>query len=292
MHRFLNAVGFQCIKNQKQLNSLFEKIMEEPDCFECVPMEHDSDFAMMSREFAPGMGVALYGRLDENQKFQSQFYVPYVKGSIPSTEVECFFHEHADKESFAGSCDDYRINISLIFAVTNIMELRGMVERTGSIQKSCSVCFTGLSVDGKILLPMQKTAKEKEMAKMAVKKRVDMITSMNGINPELVEQIGRKELENFRDAGIKLRTSDLYSVIDTYFMPYGVECDHYSVMGTIEDVAVVQNLLTKELVYRLMIDCNDVPIEIVIQKNDLLGIPEVGRRFKGSIWLTGTVNFV
>lgn len=291
MHNFLSAVGFKCIKNHKQLNSLFEKIMEEPDYFQCISMYDDTDFAVMSREFAPGMGVSLYGILDESNEFKPQFYVPYVKSTTPSTDVECLFHEHADKESYAGSCDDYRINITMIFSVANFMELRGMILRTGDMPKSRSIAFSGMSVDGKILLPIQKTEKEKEEAKMLAKKRVEMMQSIKHMDAGMVEQMGRQEIEMIHEVGMQLRTNDLYSVIDTYFMPYGVECDQYALMGTIENVTLVKNTLTGEEIYRLLIDCNDMPFEIAIQKDDLWGIPEVGRRFKGSIWLTANIEF-
>lgn len=292
MHSFLSAVGFKSIKNHKHLNSLFEKIMAEPDYFECISRQDDADFAVMSREFAPGMGVSLYGILQEDNTFQTQFYVPYVKSNTVSTNADCFFYEHADKESYAGSCDDGRINITMIFAVANFMELRGIVSRTGIMPKSYRVAFSGMSVDGKILLPIQKTEKEKEEAKILAKKRIQMMDSVKHMDAELVEQMGRKEIEMIHQVGMQLRTNDLYSVIDTYFMPYGVECDQYMLMGIIEDVTLVKNVWTGEEIYRLLIECNDMPFEIAIQKEDLWGVPEVGRRFKGSIWLTGNIEFL
>ena len=30
---------------------------------------------------------------------------------------------------------------------------------------------------------------------------------------------------------------DILSLVDTYFMPYGVECDQYAILGEIMDVA-------------------------------------------------------
>ena len=74
-------------------------------------------------------------------------------------------------------------------------------------------------------------------------------------------------------------------------MPCGVECDQYSVIGNILDVEVKQNRITKEDVYCLKLDCNDVTFTVAINKKDLLGEPRVGRRFKGQIWMQGTLDF-
>ena len=39
----------------------------------------------------------------------------------------------------------------------------------------------------------------------------------------------------------------------------------------------------------MKIECNDIVFCVTINKDDLLGEPIVGRRFKGSIWMQGTV---
>ena len=84
---------------------------------------------------------------------------------------------------------------------------------------------------------------------------------------------------------------DLYSIIDSCFMPCGVECDQYSVLGEITDMKLVTNGLTGEKVHILTLCCNDLNLKVAINSIDLLGEPAVGRRFKGSVWLQGQVNF-
>ena len=68
------------------------------------------------------------------------------------------------------------------------------------------------------------------------------------------------------------------------------ECDQYSVMGEITEMNTTKNAVTGEQVYELGLVCNDVPIDICINEKDLFGVPEVGRRFKGQIWLQGMLE--
>ena len=84
---------------------------------------------------------------------------------------------------------------------------------------------------------------------------------------------------------------DVYSIVDSYFMPYGIECDQYNVMGDIVDCSEVKNVKTGDTVYEMSILCNDIQFDVCINKNDLLGEPQPGRRFKGVIWLQGYINF-
>ena len=74
-------------------------------------------------------------------------------------------------------------------------------------------------------------------------------------------------------------------------MPYGVECDQYSVLGEIKDCRKVANRITGEECYILTVNSNDLLFDVCINTKDLYGEPEVGRRFKGSIWMQGYVNY-
>ena len=74
-------------------------------------------------------------------------------------------------------------------------------------------------------------------------------------------------------------------------MPYGMECDRYNVMGEIVEQMETVNERTGEKLYQLTIECNGVQFDICINKKDLMGQPEIGRRFKGIIWLQGNLNF-
>ena len=85
---------------------------------------------------------------------------------------------------------------------------------------------------------------------------------------------------------------DIYSIVDSCFMPCGIECDQYSVIGEITRIDVKQNRVTGEEVYDLTLDCNDMVFHVGVAKRDLVGEPRVGRRFKGQIWMQGAARFV
>ena len=74
-------------------------------------------------------------------------------------------------------------------------------------------------------------------------------------------------------------------------MPYGIECDQYSIMGEILECVTFKNILTGEELCQMTIECNDIQFDICINREDLLGEAKVGRRFKGLIWLQGQLHF-
>ena len=42
----------------------------------------------------------------------------------------------------------------------------------------------------------------------------------------------------------RIQKDDIFSLVDTYFMPYGVECDQYSVLGEITELRLATNDVT------------------------------------------------
>ena len=52
-----------------------------------------------------------------------------------------------------------------------------------------------------------------------------------------------------------------------------------------------KNRFTGEEVYDMKIECNDMIFHVAINSQDLIGEPEVGRRFKGQIWMIGSAKF-
>ena len=53
----------------------------------------------------------------------------------------------------------------------------------------------------------------------------------------------------------------------------------------------MQNSFTKEEIYVMTIESHDLVFEVCINKKDLYGEPLQGRRFKGTIWMQGIINF-
>ncbi len=291
MHRYLKSIGFGSITKKKQLKEVFDQILTQPDSFQLVQTGEDSNLCVMTRDFAADMGIAICGELNDDDEFELEYYYPYFYGDAISTSASCQFKRQGEKESYAGSCDDYRIGISLIFFLSNFMDMQELYYNTGIMPEADLIALSGLAEEGKILFPVQHTSEEKIAARIASEKRCQMIEAAKSGDKSAIEYLTQDEMRTFTHLNRQIGSNDIYTLIDSFFMPDGVECDQYSVMGEIEDVNPVVNSFTGETVYQLMVNCNDVYIHIAIHQDDLLGIPQIGRRFKGRIWLQGRADF-
>ena len=148
-----------------------------------------------------------------------------------------------------------------------------------------------MSLKGSILLPIKKDEEQILRVKKDSANRNKLLAAARQGDEDAIETLTLEDMDMYTTISRKIQKNDIFSLVDTYFMPYGVECDQYSVLGEITEFRLVTNDITGEKVYILTILCNELTFDVCINEKDLYGEPQVGRRFKGSIWLQGYINF-
>lgn len=291
MHKFLRAVGFSQYTEKKQVQKLIRDIIIHADERNYTTVGKKTLVAEFDRNFAEDIGIAVCGEFDEDDTYSFDYYLPYLRSDLVSTAEDISIQRHAAKESYAGICDDPKVGVSLIFYLQNMISYLKLQGEGKIPAKGTSLNLSALSCQGTIMMPIQKTEwQKKKIAKDAVQ-RNRLIQAARGGDEEAMESLTLEDMDTYTSISRKIQKADIFSLVDTYFMPYGVECDQYSVLGEITDMKLVTNGLTGEKVHILTLCCNDLNLKVAINSIDLLGEPAVGRRFKGSVWLQGQVNF-
>ena len=291
MHKFLRAVGFSQYTEKKQVQKLIRDIIIHADERSYTTVGKKTLVAEFDRNFAEDIGIAVCGEFDEDDTYSFDYYLPYLRSDLVSTAEDISIERHAAKESYAGICDDPKVGVSLIFYLQNMISYLKLQGEGKIPAKGTSLNLSALSCQGTIMMPIQKTEwQKKKIAKDAVQ-RNRLIQAARGGDEEAMESLTLEDMDTYTSISRKIQKADIFSLVDTYFMPYGVECDQYSVLGEITDMKLVTNGLTGEKVHIMTLCCNDLNLKVAINSIDLLGEPAVGRRFKGSVWLQGQVNF-
>lgn len=293
MHKYLRAIGFSQIKNRKQLQILVTECIRSANEREYITLPEGEDYVFVEcrKEFAGGMGIAVRGQFDENNNYIYNYYFPYLQGNYISSQEDVSIERHSEKESYAGVCDDLRVGVSLIFYFQNIIPYMKHRESKKLPVKGTTLTLSALSCQGTILMPIIKNEKEKKKVRQVSKNRSHLIAAARKGDEEAIENLTLEDMDTYTMISKKIQKEDVFSIVDTYFMPYGVECDQYSVLGEILSSEKIQNNLSGEQVYRMTINCNDLIFDLCINEEDLMGEPEAGRRFKGTIWMQGYINF-
>lgn len=291
MHKYLRTVGFSMYQKKKDIKSLLDLLEKQPSLTRCVQLDEETNVCEMRTEVAPGIGISVVGELNDEGDFEREFYFPYLISELEGTKAECAVQRHAEKETYGGMVDETCVGISLIFYIQNFMDYREKRIQKNEAFRIRSVNFAGLSTSGKILLPIKKTLKQIQMAKVAAKDRSSLIEAAKKGDEDAMETLTIEDIDLYSKISRRAMKEDLYSIVDSCFMPSGIECDQYSVIGEIKEVKTVKNIYTKEEIYVMKLESNDLIFPICINSKDLLGEPEVGRRFKGQIWMQGILNF-
>lgn len=288
MHRFLRAIGFSDIR-ERDLELIVNEIIEHPDTMEVTKDSEGKEFAEVTKEFAKNIGIAIRGSYNEEDIFQIEYYVPFAKTDRITTMETVEIERYAEKEAYAGVCDETHLGVILIFYLQNVAEFLSETRicKKDAYFRGAYLC--ALSIEGKIILPIHEDIRAKMKANYKYEKRSQLMAEAREGNEEALETLSMQDMDLYSDISQRALEEDVFSIVRSTFMSYSIESDHYSIVGEIIDVLEQINILTKEKLYTLTLNTNELIFNVTINQKDLLGEPKIGRRFKGYIWMQGTV---
>lgn len=290
MHSYLRAIGFSKYKSRKQLEHIYYCALREANRKVITTISVDTSLIQLEKDFGPSMGLALIGEYDINGEVSIEHYYPYLKGDYFIEYDNISIDKQTDKESYAGVCDDYRLGMTLIFYLINTADYAKSQWFNYSNRHLTQVKLSGLSISGTILLGVNKDKEQAKQEKEQRNIRYNLLAAAKNGDTEAMESLTMEEMDTFTTITARIHNEDILSIVDTSFMPCGVECDHYMIIGNIIKVTEIINDYTDELVYNLLIEANDIIMNVGINSIDLQGEPKEGRRFRGEVWVQGVVK--
>lgn len=291
MHKYMRAIGFSKMKDRKELQSLLTDVVVEGTERAYTSNGEDTLLASFSREFAPNIGITVCGEFDAEDKFVYEYYFPFLKGSNVTTQEDISVERHAAVQSYAGVCDDVRIGVSLIFYLQNMIPYVKAKNSDMLPIRGTTLTLSALSLSGTIMMPIKKTERDLIKNQQTLDNRSQLLYAARNGDEEAIESLTLDDMDTYTAISRRIHKEDVFTLVDTYFMPYGIECDQYSILGEIEEYYFTKNTLTNEEICVMILNCNDLQFDVCINKEDLYGEPAVGRRFKGTIWMQGHINF-
>lgn len=290
MHRFLRAIGFCSINNRKDLDNLLGLVMEKPDKRKEITVSDKKTYTEFSKEFGPQLGLSIRGEYDARGFFYMEHYFPYCESRLVTSKEDISVNKRVDTNAFTGMCDDMRLGISIIFYLQNAVDYMRL-NITDNTPHPAQLTLSGLSLSGMILLGTEQDSVSMEQRKHHIEQRNHLIMRAKKGDQEAIDKLTIDEIDLSARVRRRIKNEDLYTLVESCFIPYGSESDNYSILGTIINWSLNKNIFTGEEIYLMLLNCNDILLTISINKQDLLGEPAIGRRFKGVIWMQGHASF-
>ncbi|MCI6165840.1 MAG: DUF3881 family protein [Lachnospira sp.] len=311
MNIYTRALGFSELDSDSE-DKLINAAINENLKKQMLVSNDNLSRAVMVLRISESTGIYIYGRYEDGS-FKYEYYFPFVLGKAKNDNDEITIERHLDKESFAVVCDESRTGVTLIFYMQNILDYYNYIyagaefkdnphiaedfspeKRTLASKitlKNKKVSLAALSLGGIIMLPTAKKQKPAEKTEEDERNRQRLIQAAKRGDEKAIESLTIEDIDTYTELSQRIMKEDVFSIVDSTFMPCGVECDQYSVIGVIQELYVEKNIYTEEKIYVMVLECNDLVFTMAVNECHLVGEPAVGRRFKGQIWLQGLVEF-
>lgn len=291
MHQYLKAIGFGDLPDKRIINSILQWMEISFSEHKLIKVTQDMDFGMYRKEFGENIGLLAYGDMDESERFERVYYMPYLLGRGVTSYADVFIQRRIDREAYVGVCEDSKVGISLIFSLQNTLEYMKERQLSESSVKFRSVTLSGLANEGTILLPISKNEEQTKRQMEESRNRMMLQSAAKTGDQVALESLTLEDFDTYSKVAKRIVNEDLFTIVDTSLMPYGIECDRYSILGEIIDLQIIENELSNRKIYLMRLDINELQFDVCVPVDSVMGEPEVGRRFKGNIWLQGRVNF-
>lgn len=291
MHDYLRSVGFSKVRRKIDIDDMIKGIIDHPTETLVTEVDEYTTFVEYRKYFGEAIGVAVRGEVGEDGIFTMSYYYPYFIGSGVTSQEVVEIEKHTDKDSYAGICDEIRLGVTMIFYLQNVAEYYQFIERTQGSKSIKSVTISALAKKGKIILPIAKSEKEIKQERQYSSNRTSLLAKAREGDEDAIENLTLDDIDTYTKISRRIMREDILTIVESSFIPYGIESDKYYIIGTILDVQSVTNAFSKEHLYQMRMICNDMVFDVCINEEDLLGEPAIGRRFRGVIWLQGNVSF-
>ncbi|MCD8111108.1 MAG: DUF3881 family protein [Clostridiales bacterium] len=278
------------MQQNESLYGILDEVVYHPDERFMNRDSYGNNFACFSKYIGNDMGISVCGCFMEENRFRMEYYYPFFIGSNVTTRELVEVERHASNESCYGICDELKMGIPLIFYINNLQDVFPKVQNEEEPVLAGHTIISGMAERGKILFPIMKNRELARIKQKSSDKRMNLMMQARDGDRSAMENLTLNDMDIYAAISRRVEKEDILSIVESSIVPYGVESDQYTVIGEIEKFRTVRNVVTDENVMIFKLLCNGLHFDVCINEKDLYGEPEIGRRFKGRIWMQGHVS--
>lgn len=286
MHSYLRAIGFSKLETKVQIVELLNRIAENPDHQTALVSSAPETYVELTHFFGKNIGITWHGTIYEDEP-EYDYYFPFCEGNHTYLRNGFCTEKRISNNSFVGDIEDLRSGVSVIFYIINALDYMEWNENGFINYNKMPVALSALSINGTVLLPINMSEHDVKKKKAELRNRTKLIAAARKGDEKAMESLTFEDMDIYSQISRRIVKEDIFSIVSCSFIPYGLECDQYSIVAEILKVEKTENIYTSEQIWLLVLDYNGIVMDLAINTQDLVGEPEVGRRFKGTIWLQG-----
>lgn len=285
----ITAIGFSEIDKKYTLEQIVAEILDKPTTQQASRRNNKDIVAEYVKEFGKDMFVMVRIVMhseDKEAKIEVEQCEPYLRSSYTIDVEELSVEAIDDEFNYYVICEEKETGIQFIFWLQNVIEY---VEALAHKKTFNQVKIAALAMEGTIVLPIEKDEEDEAEEKEEKEKIKVMLQRAREGDEEARAELEAEEKEMDDQLKERMYQEDFLSIMSGYFVPTTLVDANYAILGEIKEMTTRRNIKTGEEVYLFTLDVNDMPLEVMINKKQLIGMPSVGMRFMGTCWLQGTI---
>ena len=177
------------------------------------------------------------------------------------------------------------------FVDDNIDELGELVDCDGpDLLLKSEASLAAFADFARVLLPVDEKEKVPAEDKQSWQKHEELMNNVRNGDVQALEALATADLGRLAMVSRRLEHEDVYSIVDGCFVPHGIECVDYELIGDITEIVETENVMTGEKLFCFRVGYRNLDFVIAVNAKDVHGEPKVGRRLKCPIWLMGRIT--
>lgn len=285
----ITAIGFSEIDKKYMIEQIVEEILDKPTKQQASRKKGKEIIAEYTKEFAEDIYVLVRVVVNEDEG-ESQVDVeqcePYVDTQYVVEVATLSVEEAEDEYNYYVICEEKETGMEFIFWLQNVIEYHEVPKTERDFTQ---VKIAALAMEGTIILPIEKDEVDEDEQKAEKEKIKGILQKARAGDEEARTLLEQEEKEMDQQLKERLYEEDFLSIMSGYFIPTTLIDANYAILGEIKSIKTRKNKRTGEEVYLFTLDVNDMLLDVVINKKQLIGHPSVGMRFMGTCWLQGTI---
>ena len=206
MHKYMRAIGFSKLTDRQEQQKLITDIILSATHRSYTSNGDETILAEFCEDFAENMGIAVCGEFDAEDKFTYDYFYPYLRGRGISSYEDVSVERHAEKESYAGICDDIKVGVSLIFYLQNMIPYVKAQHMDLLPIRGTTLTLSALSIKGNIILPITKNEREVRKVEKASRNRSQLIAAARQGDEEAIESLTLEDMDTYTSISKKILT--------------------------------------------------------------------------------------
>lgn len=289
MMLYISALGFSLYNTKEKAEKLVKQIIQGPSTRYISNYKSDEIKVEYYKEYGKGFGLILRGILTPEEEFTVNSLIPYATGSTITDTHEVDVIKGEDKDIYNAFCEESRSGTPVSFFLQNVIDYLEIEDKEDVYVQG--VRLVAFSVEGTVIFPIEKDETDLLLEEEEDDYREELLEKARNGDEEAIKLLEEEAIESSEILQERLKDEDLLTILEGFFVPLEENEDIYSFLGTIEKVTETTNKMTEEKIYIISIKCMSLFIDVYINSFDIIGVPTVGMRFKGTSWVHGLIEF-